>query len=187
MAIIYRTAGAWGAGKGSNLTAAEVDENFYDHEGRIDALETNPPEPNEITNITISGTQITFHFADTTTIGPLTLPRAPFVPSVVATVATATYTPDTDDANGYIRCTNVAGCTVTIEAQSVVTWLDNTELTFEQTAAGSIDFTSATDVTINVPVGFLAQTGVQYGVVTLKRVAEDVWTLIGNVAEDVTA
>lgn len=29
MTITYRTAGAWGAGKGSNLTAAEADQNFY--------------------------------------------------------------------------------------------------------------------------------------------------------------
>lgn len=35
MAVTFRTAGAWGAGKGSNLVAAEVDGNFWDHEERI--------------------------------------------------------------------------------------------------------------------------------------------------------
>ena len=29
MTITYRTPGAWGPGKGANLTAAEVDGNFH--------------------------------------------------------------------------------------------------------------------------------------------------------------
>jgi hypothetical protein len=39
MAIIYRTSGSWGAGKGSNLTAAEVDGNFSDSDTRVVTLE----------------------------------------------------------------------------------------------------------------------------------------------------
>lgn len=76
MAIVYRTAGDWGAGKGSNLTPAEVDENFYDLHGRVDTLETTPPTPNEITNITQSGSQLTIHMADASTFGPFTIPTA---------------------------------------------------------------------------------------------------------------
>jgi hypothetical protein len=76
MAITYRTAGAWGAGKGSNLTPAEVDLSFYDLHGRVDDLETNPPEPVEISNITQSGSQLTIHKADATEYGPFTLPTA---------------------------------------------------------------------------------------------------------------
>ncbi len=64
MAVIYRTTGAWGAGKGSNLTAAEVDGNFYDHDGRIGNLETSRPQPDNWASVEIDGTAVTF-----TTIG----------------------------------------------------------------------------------------------------------------------
>lgn len=78
MAVIYRTAGAWGAGKGSNLTPAEVDGNFYDHEGRIDALESSPPTPNEIASIVVEDGQLTITMDDDTAYGPFTLPVASF-------------------------------------------------------------------------------------------------------------
>ncbi len=76
MATVYRTTGGWGAGKGSNLTPAEVDENFFGHEGRINTIETSPPQPNDITNITTSGSQFTVHMGDGSTFGPFTLPTA---------------------------------------------------------------------------------------------------------------
>jgi hypothetical protein len=76
MAIIYRTAGGWGAGKGSNLTAAEVDGNFWDLHGRVDTLETTPPAPNNIDDITVSGSQMTITMEDASTFGPFTLPTA---------------------------------------------------------------------------------------------------------------
>jgi hypothetical protein len=74
--VTYRTAGAWGAGKGSNLTAAEVDSNFWDHEGRIDTLESTPPAPNNIADITVSGSQMTITMDDASTFGPFTLPAS---------------------------------------------------------------------------------------------------------------
>lgn len=78
MAVVYRTAGAWGAGKGSNLTPSEVDGNFYDHEGRIAAIEGSPPAPNNIASITASGSQITITMDDASTFGPFTMPTARF-------------------------------------------------------------------------------------------------------------
>jgi hypothetical protein len=74
--VTYRTAGAWGAGKGSNLTAAEVDANFWDHEGRLDTLEGTPPAPNNIADITVSGSQMTITMDDASTFGPFTLPTS---------------------------------------------------------------------------------------------------------------
>lgn len=74
----YRTTGAWGAGKGSNLEAAEVDGNFYALAQRLLALETNPPSPNEISNIQVVGSQVKFFLEDGTTYGPYTLPTAVF-------------------------------------------------------------------------------------------------------------
>jgi hypothetical protein len=78
MAIIYRTAGAWGAGNGANLTAAEVDGNFWDLHERVDALETTPPVPNNIADISASGSQLTITMDDATTFGPFTIPTARF-------------------------------------------------------------------------------------------------------------
>jgi hypothetical protein len=78
MTLTYRTAGAWGSGKGSNLTPAEVDGNVYDLDQRVDALETSPPTPNNIANITASGSQLTVIMDDASTFGPFTIPTARF-------------------------------------------------------------------------------------------------------------
>jgi len=74
MTIIYRTAGAWGAGKGANLTPAEVDGNFYDHEQRIETIEANPAQAVNIDYFTVSGNQMFAHMTDHSVIGPITIP-----------------------------------------------------------------------------------------------------------------
>ncbi len=74
LSLIYRTAGAWGAGKGSDLTAAEVDENFHDLEVAVEELAANPVQPNQIEEITISGQELTVHMEGGGTFGPLTVP-----------------------------------------------------------------------------------------------------------------
>jgi len=78
MAIKYRTAGAWGAGEGINLAPAFVDNNFWELHSRVLVLETTPPEPNEIEEIQVSGSQITFVMEDATEHGPFTMPIAKF-------------------------------------------------------------------------------------------------------------
>ena len=55
MTITYRTAGAWGPGKGANLTAAEVDGNFHGLATRLVAVETNPAQPAQIEAMRMSG------------------------------------------------------------------------------------------------------------------------------------
>jgi hypothetical protein len=79
VAIIYRTAGAWGAGNGANLTPAQVDGNFWDLHGRVGTLENTPPTPNNIANITATGSQMTITMDDASTFGPFTLPTARLV------------------------------------------------------------------------------------------------------------
>lgn len=78
MAIVYRTNGDWGSGKGSPLTAAEVDENFYDLDQRVEDLETNGVQPNNIASIQVIGSQMTIFMEDYSTFGPFTLPIALF-------------------------------------------------------------------------------------------------------------
>lgn len=74
MTINFRTSGAWGPGLGRNLTAAEVDGNFYDLDTRVDDLETNPPTPNDISGVSISGSQLSFTLVDGTVLGPVSMP-----------------------------------------------------------------------------------------------------------------
>jgi hypothetical protein len=88
MAIIYRTSGPWGAGQGSDLTAAQVDGNFYDHNGRIVYLETHPPVAVSIDHFEMAGDQMYVHLTDSTILGPYQLPiiqwnfRGPWQPAV---------------------------------------------------------------------------------------------------------
>jgi hypothetical protein len=89
MAIIYRTAGAWGAGNGANLTPAQVDGNFWDLHGRVDTLETTPPAPNNIANISASGSQMTITMDDASTF------------TVTMPTARLTWTGDWADATAY--------------------------------------------------------------------------------------
>lgn len=73
MAVIYRTDGAWGAGKGSNLAPAEVDGNFYDLSGRLSYIEDNPVEPIAPISITISGYAFEMGLSNGETLGPIAM------------------------------------------------------------------------------------------------------------------
>lgn len=190
MTITYRTAGAWGAGKGSNLTAAEFDGNNWDFAQRITALETSPTEPNQISNITVVGTQMTIYLEGGASFGPFTLPQANFRPSIVGLLDPATdgtYTPTLTDANKYLRYSGATNCTVLLPTDAEVAVSADTEITFRQAGSGAILFDGSTDVVINGMTGFLNQTAGQGSVVTAKKVAANTWDLIGRLAEDVTA
>lgn len=101
----------------------------------------------------------------------------------VLDVTGTTRTLDLVDAGRYLLCSNAAGCAITVPPQSSVTWPENCEIH----GAGDLDattFVADTGVTIKVPTGFdLAVTpGAAW---TLKREAENVWRLIGNLVEAV--
>ena len=76
MTIVYRTAGAWGPGKGSNITPEEFDGNVYDHDVRIASLETNPPSAVSIDTIDVTGNLMTIVLTDASTQGPFIIPTA---------------------------------------------------------------------------------------------------------------
>jgi len=75
ISITYRTtsAGEW-TGIGVDLDAAQVDRNFYNIQVKLDELETDRPQPNNIQNITTNGTSMTIILDDSSTIGPIPLP-----------------------------------------------------------------------------------------------------------------
>ena len=74
MSVIYRTTGPWGPGVGRNLTAAEIDSNFYDQQTHLAGLEDSRPQPDDITGVSTNGTQMTFHLESGATLGPVDLP-----------------------------------------------------------------------------------------------------------------
>ena len=77
MTIVYRTAGAWGAGKGADLTPAEVDSNFRDLFLRALTLQTatyRPSPPQTLTLDSDGVIDITLENANSFSIRP------PFVP-----------------------------------------------------------------------------------------------------------
>jgi hypothetical protein len=76
MGMTFRTVGAWGSGKGADLVAAEVDENFWELMQRLTALETNAPAAVSIDTIEVNANQMTIHLTDGSTQGPFTLPTS---------------------------------------------------------------------------------------------------------------
>lgn len=82
----YRGNGAWGTGKGSNLTEAEFDGNTNEFDVRITSLEDDPPEAVSIMSVTISGTELTFHLTDGSTLDPfdISIPYPRFMGEWVA-------------------------------------------------------------------------------------------------------
>jgi hypothetical protein len=80
VALKYRTDdnAQWGAGLGRDLQPGEIDQNFYDVEQRLEAVEQNPVLPNEIEAISVDGNRMTITMADHTVFGPYVLPQAAF-------------------------------------------------------------------------------------------------------------
>jgi hypothetical protein len=107
-----------------------------------------------------------------------TLPVA--APPIVTTNAGTSITLALTDASTFLRTTAATAVAITVPPQSSVTWPADTEIRIQQGAAGAVTISAGAGVTVNrlstatdVIVG-------QYGVVTLKRTASDVWTLYGQ-------
>lgn len=269
MAIIYRTSGPWGAGKGANLVAGEVDTNFYDLAQRMTTVETDIPDAAvSIAFFSISGDTFSVHMTDGSIQGPFELPvrawnfRGEWLPSTVyneddvitangsvymvlinhtsgavfdagATDGSANplygllltnpsnvlpsggeigqylVKTDTDDyvvgwqtpvvfpsqfvldapdptynltaANiaSYVRCTNVAGCTINVADDATINFPLGTEISFRQCTSAAVILTHDTAVTLNVINGYLTKTGRQGAVISIKKVADDTWDVFG--------
>jgi hypothetical protein len=77
---IYRTddLARWGTGQGFNLTAAQVDINFWDLVQRMIAQEARPDPSAGIDHFEIVGINMFVHMTDATVLGPYELPVATF-------------------------------------------------------------------------------------------------------------
>jgi hypothetical protein len=76
MPLVYRNAGAWGAGKGARLTSLEADGNVYDLDVRVQSLEDNPPLAVGIDHFVVAGNALTIYLTNGSSHGPFTLPSA---------------------------------------------------------------------------------------------------------------
>ncbi|MHB2169973.1 hypothetical protein [Alsobacter sp. R-9] len=182
MTMRYRTTGAWGAGIGANLTAAQIDENFYTLWQKIAEEIAALDSPVGISNIVQTGLSFTVILSDATELGPFTLTN-PQVPQGTEIVS-ATHTLVSANANRYLRCTALLGCDVTVPADlDVPLW---TEFHFRAVSA-SMSFTADSGVTINTPVGYLPSITAVGGTATLKKVGTDEYDLFGLLTVDVSA
>lgn len=78
MSLVYRGNGDWGTGKGSKLTPAEVDGNFYTLKALIDDVTANVPVGVGVASISVAGTALTFHMTDSSDLGPIQIPTLRF-------------------------------------------------------------------------------------------------------------
>jgi hypothetical protein len=102
-------------------------------------------------------------------------------PAPSTTQTGTSYTLDLYDANTYVRLDNAAAIVLTIPPNSAVAFPVDTVISFEQTGAGIVTVTPGSGVTVNSRGGALVSAG-QYAVFQVKKVATDVWTLLGDVA-----
>lgn len=98
--------------------------------------------------------------------------------AVVVTV-TASRSLAMSDVGEYLSSTSASAIELTMDSQATVAWPENAEIHFEQAGAGAVTIVAGAGVTINRLSTSTATIAGQYGVVTLKRTAENVWTLFG--------
>ena len=90
-----------------------------------------------------------------------------------------TYSPVLADAGDYIRLTNAAAITLTIEPDATTDFAVGTILTFEQGGAGVVTVSPGAGVTLNSR-GSVFDIAGQHGVATCVKIAADTWTLTGD-------
>ena len=100
-------------------------------------------------------------------------------PAAVVTEPTTSRSLGLTDAGKYIRHTNASASTVTVPPQDSVAWAADTETHHRCAGAGNLTLTAGAGVTLTAPSGgtLALSSGMT---VTIKRVAEDAWDVIGQ-------
>lgn len=110
-----------------------------------------------------------------------TSPVPKYTPSVTKTVTGTTYTLLATDANCYIRCTNAAGCTITVPPAGTLLATQDDEWNFRAAGGANcfLTFTEGSGVTIDPGSIFIKGTDTPGATVTLKMVSANNFDLMG--------
>lgn len=100
----------------------------------------------------------------------------------VVTVTGTTHTPSVASIGTYFRCTDNAGCVVTIPTNSAEPFVTGSHIMYEQVGTVEISFQGDTGVQLNYQSTRLAQTAGVHAVVKLIKVDTNTWTLWGDLA-----
>jgi hypothetical protein len=100
--------------------------------------------------------------------------------ATIEDVTGTTQTPATGTDGRYFRCTNAAGCAVTIPTNAAQPFPTGTMLTYQQNGAVAVTFAAAGGVTLRVPAAYLAATAELYAVVQVVKVATNEWVIYGH-------
>lgn len=161
--------------KGGPLNATEHDANWTEAQTRLAALEAGGAVDLTIDS-NVTGTVWTLTINGEEFVH--TIPASSYAPPGVVAFSAATMTLGTSNKHQHIRCTHVDGCVVTVPPQASVNFSGNPEIRFVQTVEDAfVTFVAGTDVVINARAGLADGTTEQWQVVTLKRVASNVWDL----------
>lgn len=98
----------------------------------------------------------------------------------IVTVTGTTHTVSTAEAGSLIRCTNVAGCTITVPKDVTDDVPDGIYYDVEQAAAGQVTFTAESGATCTPPADYNAKTRVQRSRVGLQKTAANTWSIFGD-------
>jgi len=82
------------------------------------------------------------------------------------------------DASQYLAVDSAAAVTLTVPAQATIAWPDNVEIHIQQIGTGQVTLSAAGNVQIITEETL--KTRKQGSAVTLKRLGEDAWTVIGS-------
>lgn len=100
-------------------------------------------------------------------------------PAALVTDATTARMLGLADAGKYLRFTVAAAVAVTIPPQASVAWSADIEIHLRRAGAGALTLTPGAGVTLNAPSGGTLVMNDRMSV-TLKRVAADIWDVIGQ-------
>jgi hypothetical protein len=191
MSLIYRNAGAWGAGKGAPLTSTEADNNIYQLSQDVTAA-ANAAAAGVISVIDLiqSGTSLYFKLSDNSLIGPVDLSSLrPSDDLSVSEVTAATFTLDLATAGGYYRINNA--CNVILPSNNTAAIPIGGRTYFRCKTQSPVYFSgelgSDTDVTINPPKEGTDPTMPYVGAEWIAtKIDADAWDLSGPPGVDAT-
>lgn len=102
--------------------------------------------------------------------------------AVATSTATAVSLTSSYDSS-YLVSETADPAVLTIADQATGGWAANAELEIEQAGAGAVKFAAGSGVTLRLPGDCDPRIAERYGVAKLKRIAENIWTLSGRLAD----